>query len=175
MRSALFRAEDTTNHDTWDTVGLRGTGSHDFSVENVALHSNSQLPTHYRFAATWGSHEGSLLLWSLMLAGWGAAVTFFSRHLPTTLRARVLAVMGLIAVGFLMCQHIVRIDFHALDTAIPAFVLLVTIPFTYSISHGIGYGFITYTVIKLLSRDWRAVHPLMYVTALGFLLYFIFD
>ncbi|HET8832834.1 MAG TPA: heme lyase CcmF/NrfE family subunit, partial [Casimicrobiaceae bacterium] len=57
---------------------------------------------HYRFAATWGSHEGSLLLWSLMLAGWGAAVTFFSRHLPTTLRARVLAVMGLIAVGFLL-------------------------------------------------------------------------
>src|SRR5689334_22328554 len=74
----------------------------DFSVENVALHSNSQLPTHYRFAATWGSHEGSLLLWSLMLAGWGASVTFFSRHLPTTLRARVLAVMGLIAVGFLL-------------------------------------------------------------------------
>src|SRR5512132_3237966 len=74
----------------------------DFSVQNVALHSNSQLPTHYRFAATWGSHEGSLLLWSLMLAGWGAAVTFFSRHLPQTLRARVLAVMGLVAVGFLL-------------------------------------------------------------------------
>ena len=74
----------------------------DFSVENVAQHSNSQLPAHYRFAATWGSHEGSLLLWSLMLAGWGAAVTFFSRHLPQTLRARVLAVMGLVAVGFLL-------------------------------------------------------------------------
>src|SRR5678815_2573684 len=74
----------------------------DFSVENVAMHSNSQLPAHYRFAATWGSHEGSLLLWSLMLAGWGAAVTMFSRHLPTTLRARVLAVMGLVAVGFLL-------------------------------------------------------------------------
>ena len=74
----------------------------DFSVENVALHSNSQLPAPYRFAATWGSHEGSLLLWSLMLAGWGAAVTFFSRNLPPTLRARVLAVMGLVAVGFLL-------------------------------------------------------------------------
>jgi cytochrome c-type biogenesis protein CcmF len=74
----------------------------DFSVENVALNSNSQLPAHYRFAATWGSHEGSLLLWSLMLAGWGAAVTFFSRNLPLTLRARVLAVMGLVAVGFLL-------------------------------------------------------------------------
>jgi cytochrome c-type biogenesis protein CcmF len=74
----------------------------DFSVENVAQHSNSQLPTHYRFAATWGSHEGSLLLWSLMLAGWGTAVTLFSRHLPATLRARVLAIMGLVAVGLLL-------------------------------------------------------------------------
>jgi cytochrome c-type biogenesis protein CcmF len=74
----------------------------DFSVENVALHSNSQLPAQYRLAATWGSHEGSLLLWSLMLAGWGAAVSSFSRNLPQTLRARVLAVMGLVAVGFLL-------------------------------------------------------------------------
>ena len=74
----------------------------DFSVENVAQHSNSHLPAHYRFAATWGSHEGSLLLWSLMLAGWGAAVTVFSRNLPPTLRARVLAVMGLVGVGFLL-------------------------------------------------------------------------
>jgi cytochrome c-type biogenesis protein CcmF len=74
----------------------------DFSVANVAEHSNSHLPAHYRFAASWGSHEGSLLLWSLMLAGWGCAVTFFSRHLPQTLRARVLAVMGLVAVGFLL-------------------------------------------------------------------------
>jgi cytochrome c-type biogenesis protein CcmF len=76
--------------------------SNDFSVANVAEHSNSHLPAHYRFAATWGSHEGSLLLWSLMLAGWGCAVTLFSRNLPQALRARVLAVMGLIAVGFLL-------------------------------------------------------------------------
>jgi cytochrome c-type biogenesis protein CcmF len=74
----------------------------DFSVQNVAEHSNSHLPAHYRFAATWGSHEGSLLLWSLMLAGWGCAVTLFSRNLPQALRARVLGVMGLIAVGFLL-------------------------------------------------------------------------
>ncbi|MGE5169966.1 MAG: heme lyase CcmF/NrfE family subunit [Rudaea sp.] len=74
----------------------------DFSVENVARNSNSHLPLQYRFAATWGSHEGSLLLWSLMLAAWGTAVTIFSRHLPQTLRARVLAVMGLVAIGFLL-------------------------------------------------------------------------
>ena len=74
----------------------------DFSVENVALHSNSRLPTAYRFAATWGSHEGSLLLWLLMLSGWAGAVTLFSRNLPAAVAARVLAVMGLVAVGFLL-------------------------------------------------------------------------
>src|SRR5437868_9954849 len=74
----------------------------DFSVENVAQHSNSRLPVYYRFAATWGSHEGSLLLWLLMLSGWGGAVTLFSRNLPATIIARVLAIMGLIAVGFLL-------------------------------------------------------------------------
>jgi cytochrome c-type biogenesis protein CcmF len=74
----------------------------DFSVANVAQNSNSHLPARYRFAATWGSHEGSLLLWSLMLATWGFAVTLFSRNLPQALRARVLAVMGLVAVGFLL-------------------------------------------------------------------------
>ena len=47
----------------------------DFSVENVAQNSNTQLPLHYRIAATWGSHEGSLLLWMLMLTGWATAVT----------------------------------------------------------------------------------------------------
>jgi cytochrome c-type biogenesis protein CcmF len=74
----------------------------DFSVENVALHSNSRLPLHYRIAATWGSHEGSLLLWTLMLAGWACAVTFFSRSLPLVLKARVLAVMGFVSAGFLL-------------------------------------------------------------------------
>jgi cytochrome c-type biogenesis protein CcmF len=74
----------------------------DFSVENVALHSNSRLPSYYRFAATWGSHEGSLLLWLLMLSGWAGAVTLFSRNLPAAVVARVLSVMGLIAVGFLL-------------------------------------------------------------------------
>jgi len=74
----------------------------DFSVLNVAQHSNSRLPSAYRFAATWGSHEGSLLLWLLMLSGWACAVTAFSRNLPLAVLARVLAVMGWIAVGFLL-------------------------------------------------------------------------
>lgn len=76
--------------------------NNDFSVLNVATNSNSSLPIQYRFAATWGSHEGSLLLWMLMLASWSVAVSVFSRHLPDEMVARVLGVMGLISVGFLL-------------------------------------------------------------------------
>ena len=75
--------------------------SNDFSVLNVASNSNSRLPTAYRIAATWGSHEGSLLLWMLMLSIWMLAVSVFSRSLPEDMLARILGVMGLISVGFL--------------------------------------------------------------------------
>ena len=75
---------------------------HDFSVLYVASNSNSGLPLEYRLAAVWGGHEGSLLLWLLMLCGWMAAVARFSRHLPLPVLARTLSVMGLISVGFLL-------------------------------------------------------------------------
>ncbi len=80
---------------------------------------------------------------------------------------------ALIAVGFLMCQQVTRIDFRKVETALPAFVLLIAIPFTYSISHGIGYGFITFVAIQLLSGRGRTVHPLMYATAGAFLAYLV--
>ncbi len=57
--------------------------NNDFSVLNVATNSNSQLPLQYRIAASWGSHEGSMLLWVLMLSWWTFAVAQFSQHLPT--------------------------------------------------------------------------------------------
>jgi len=76
--------------------------TNDFSVLNVATNSNSQLPLHYRLAATWGSHEGSLLLWTFMLGLWTVAVSLFSRHLPEEMVARVLSVMGVVSVGFLL-------------------------------------------------------------------------
>jgi len=76
--------------------------SNDFSVLNVASNSNSHLPLRYRFAATWGSHEGSLLLWVLMLNLWMTAVSVFSRHLPDAMTARILSVMAAISVGFLL-------------------------------------------------------------------------
>ncbi len=80
---------------------------------------------------------------------------------------------ALIIVGFLMCEQIVRIDFRQLDTAIPAFLVMAIIPFTYSISHGIGYGFIAYVGIKMLSGRHADVHPLMYGAAAAFLAYFV--
>ena len=76
--------------------------NNDFSVVNVVEHSNLRLPIHYRFAASWGSHEGSMLLWALMLGGWTAAVALLSRHLPERIAARVIGIMGLISVGFLL-------------------------------------------------------------------------
>src|SRR6267154_621048 len=76
--------------------------SNDFSVLYVSKHSNSQLPAQYRFAAIWGGHEGSLLLWVFFLSIWTSAVATFSKHLPKEMVARVLGVMGLVAVGFLL-------------------------------------------------------------------------
>jgi cytochrome c-type biogenesis protein CcmF len=76
--------------------------NNDFSVLNVATNSNSQLPLQYRLAATWGSHEGSLLLWTFMLTIWMVAVTLFSNHLPNEMVARVLSVMAIISTGFLL-------------------------------------------------------------------------
>ena len=74
----------------------------DFTVAYVANNSNSLLPLQYRISAVWGGHEGSLLLWVLVLAGWTSAVARFSRSLPLPVIARVLAVMGWISVGFLL-------------------------------------------------------------------------
>jgi cytochrome c-type biogenesis protein CcmF len=73
----------------------------DFSVAYVARNSNSLLPELYRYSAVWGAHEGSLLLWVLILCLWIAAVAQFSKSLPGHAVARVLSVMGMVAFGFL--------------------------------------------------------------------------
>lgn len=80
---------------------------------------------------------------------------------------------ALIIVGFLMCGQIVKIDFEKLETAIPAFLILLLIPLTYSISHGIGIGFIVFVAIRAFAGRARDVHPLMYATALAFIAFFI--
>jgi len=93
--------------------------TNDFSVLNVATNSNSQLPLHYRLAATWGSHEGSLLLWTLMLGLWTVAVSLFSRHLPEEMVARVLSVMGIVSCGFLLFMLLTSNPFTRLLPAPP--------------------------------------------------------
>ncbi len=75
---------------------------HDFSVLYVAENSNSALPLEFRIAAVWGGHEGSMLLWLVMQAGWTMAVALFSQRLPMPVLARILAVMGWLTVGFLL-------------------------------------------------------------------------
>jgi cytochrome c-type biogenesis protein CcmF len=80
---------------------MHGFVTQDFSLRYVAQNSNSLLPWFYRCTAVWGAHEGSLLLWALILALWTGAVARFSRRLPDEVVARVLGVMGLVAVGFL--------------------------------------------------------------------------
>jgi cytochrome c-type biogenesis protein CcmF len=89
----------------------------DFSVLNVASNSNSMLPLHYRLAAVWGSHEGSVLLWVFMLTIWMVAVSLFSRHLPREMVARILGVMGFISVGFLLFMLLTSNPF---DRLLPA-------------------------------------------------------
>ena len=74
----------------------------DFTVLNVANNSNSLLPWYYKVAATWGSHEGSILLWTVPLGWWGAAVAFCARRLPAEMVARVTGVLGLVGMGFLL-------------------------------------------------------------------------
>ncbi|MEE4378649.1 MAG: heme lyase CcmF/NrfE family subunit [Candidatus Competibacteraceae bacterium] len=94
--------------------------NNDFSVAYVAQNSNSQLPLYYRISAVWGGHEGSLLLWVLILSGWTVAVALFSRALPRDLVARVLGVMGLISTGFLLFLQLTSNPF---DRLLPDFPL----------------------------------------------------
>ncbi|MFO7646706.1 heme lyase CcmF/NrfE family subunit [Halomonas campaniensis] len=92
----------------------------DFSVVNVANNSNSMLPWYYKFSAVWGNHEGSVLLWSLMLAGWSYFAARYSRELPRDVVARVLGVLGLVCVGFLMFILVTSNPFERLLPNMPA-------------------------------------------------------
>jgi len=93
--------------------------SNDFSVLYVAQNSNSALPLQYRIAGAWGGHEGSLLLWTLMLGVWMVAVSLFSAHLPEDMVARVLGVMGLVSGGFLAFMLFTSNPFDRLLPAAP--------------------------------------------------------
>ena len=92
----------------------------DFSVLYVAENSNSALPWYYKFSAVWGAHEGSLLLWALILGGWTFAVSVFSRQLPQVMLARVLAVMGMISTGFQLFLILTSNPFARILPQVPA-------------------------------------------------------
>jgi cytochrome c-type biogenesis protein CcmF len=91
----------------------------DFSVEYVAANSNTALPVGYRIAAVWGAHEGSLLLWAWIMVAWTLAVALLSRNLPPEFAARVLGVLGLIAIGFLLFTLATSNPFARLDLPAP--------------------------------------------------------
>jgi cytochrome c-type biogenesis protein CcmF len=93
--------------------------NNDFSVSYVAMHSNSALPAHYRFAGVWGGHEGSFLLWCLILGVWMVAVSLFSAHLPDEMVARVLGIMGLLGAGFIAFMLFTSNPFERLLPAAP--------------------------------------------------------
>ncbi len=89
----------------------------DFSVLNVAENSNSAMPMIYKVTATWGNHEGSMLLWVLILALFGGAVAIFGDNLPVSLKARALAVQGMVGLGFLAFILFTSNPFTRLDPA----------------------------------------------------------
>ena len=125
----------------------------DFSVLYVASNSNSALPTFYRFAAVWGAHEGSLLLWALALATWSVAVGAFSKNLPETFAARVLGVLGIVSIGFLL------------------FILLTSNPFERLVPAAIDGRDLN----PLLQDFALAVHPpMLYIGYVGFSVAFAF-
>jgi len=126
----------------------------DFTVNYVAQNSNSILPLHYKITAVWGGHEGSILLWLLIQAGWAAAVALFSRQLPAELVARVLSVLGLVLVGFFL------------------FILLTSNPFDRSLPFPPLEGS---DLNPLLQDPGMIVHPpLLYMGYVGFSVAFAF-
>ena len=125
----------------------------DFSVAYVASNSNTALPVHFRVAATWGGHEGSLLLWVLILAGWTFAVSRLSRQLPPDTVARVLGVLGLVSIGFL------------------AFMLLTSNPFDRQLPAALDGRDLN----PLLQDPGMIIHPpLLYMGYVGFGVAFAF-
>ena len=125
----------------------------DFSVLYVANHSQLSLPTAYKISAVWSAHEGSLLMWILILAGWTLAVARFSSHLPNPMVARVIGVLGLLSVGFLL------------------FALLTSNPFERLVPAAVDGADLN----PLLQDPGLAIHPpILYVGYVGFSVAFAF-
>ena len=132
---------------TWSFI------AYDFSLIYVAQNSNLTLPLIYRISGVWGGHEGSMLLWMLILSSWTGAVSIFSRKVPSQMLARVLAILGLISVGFLL------------------FVLLTSNPFERQFPAPLN----GYDLNPLLQDPGLAIHPpMLYIGYVGFSVTFAF-
>ncbi len=127
---------------------------HDFSILYVANNSNTKLPILYLVSGVWGAHEGSLLLWALVLSIWTGLVATFSKGVPETTLARVLGVMGLISIGFIL------------------FLLLTSNPFERLFPAAIEGGDLN----PLLQDPGLAIHPpMLYMGYVGFSVAFAFS
>src|SRR5215469_8145151 len=98
---------------------MAGFVGNDFSIRYVAENSNTALPLFYRVTALWGAHEGSLLLWIMLLAAWTVAVAIGASRLPQRFAARVLGVLGLLSFGFLLFSLATSNPFLRLDPPAP--------------------------------------------------------
>jgi len=121
-----------------------------------------------------GASEGARTGLHTVIVGVLFLIAMFAAPLAAIVPASATA-PALLTVGFLMTQQVTRIDFHHFDTALPAFLTLLLIPLTWSIAHGIGYGFLTHVAIKLLTGRGRDVHPLLYATTAAFAGYFAIE
>ncbi|MCG7926762.1 MAG: heme lyase CcmF/NrfE family subunit [Candidatus Thiodiazotropha taylori] len=127
--------------------------SNDFSVVYVAQHGNTKLPDIYKISAVWGAHEGSLLLWAFLLAAWSVAIAAFSRNLPLEMVSRVLAVMGMVSIGFML------------------FMLLTSNPFDRTFPVPLEGGELN----PMLQDPGLAIHPpMLYMGYVGFSVAFAF-
>ncbi len=126
----------------------------DFSVLYVARNSNSELPLIYRISGVWGAHEGSLLLWALVLSVWTGAVALFTSTVPRIMRARVLAVLGFVSCGFL------------------SFIIITSNPFERLLPAALDGGDLN----PLLQDIGLAIHPpMLYIGYVGFAVAFAFS
>ncbi len=126
----------------------------DFSVLYVARNSNSELPLIYRISGVWGAHEGSLLLWALVLSVWTGAVALFTSSVPRIMRARVLAVLGFVSCGFL------------------SFIIITSNPFERLLPAALDGGDLN----PLLQDIGLAIHPpMLYIGYVGFAVAFAFS
>src|SRR5690606_19470952 len=124
--------------------------------------------------AAWDLVEGSRTRLAYVGAGLVLLVPSFFSPLSALIASEA-AVPALVPVGFLMLQQVTEIDWRDVELAIPAFLTIVVMPFTYSISAGIGAGFISFVLIKLVVGKVKDIHPLLWLVAVLFVVYFAYS